>query len=86
MRGEKAARLVERLRNADNVALGGAQRHAEDIFGKVAGLAVDLRIEARISIGVVDNDALAGLKGGADNAMIVEGRISRRRMPCATRE
>ncbi len=72
MLGEDAARLFERLRNTDNVALAGAQRHAEDSLGDIASLAVDRRIEARIDIGVVDNDAPARLKGSADNAIIVE--------------
>jgi hypothetical protein len=66
MLGEDAAGLVERLRNTDNVALAGAQRHAEDSFGDVAGLAVDRWIEARIGIGVVEDDAPACLKSSAE--------------------
>ena len=72
MLGEEPTHFVERLRHTYNVAFGGAQRCAEDGFGDVTSLAVDRWVEARIGVGVVDDDAAAGLECRADDAIVAE--------------
>ena len=85
--GELAvALLVQRLRDADDLAFDGADRRAQDGFGLEAGLLVDRAVEARVGIGVVDDQAFAGGEDVAGDAAGVRRRISRRMSPCATRE
>jgi hypothetical protein len=57
--GELPAALVERLRDADDLALDGADRHAQDVARGEAGLLVDRAVEAVVGVGVGDDQRLA---------------------------
>ena len=64
-------RLVERLRHADDFALHGLDRHAQDVVGGEAGLLVDGTVEACVGIGVVDDQWLAaGIDIAGDAARV----------------
>ena len=52
--------LVQRLHHADHVAIDGAHGHAEDGLGLVAGLLVDVLVEARILVRVGNVDRRVG--------------------------
>ena len=67
---ERPRPLVQHLGDADRVAVAVAQRHAQDIAGAVAGAAVDLRVEARVLVGVGDDLGGAGAEHRAGDAGI----------------
>lgn len=52
---ELARGLVQELRDADLLAAQVEERSAEDALRREAGLAVDLRVEALVGVGVVDD-------------------------------
>ncbi len=62
---ELSAALVQHLGDAYHLALLVADRNAEDVARVVAGVAVDVLIEARVGIGIGDD---LGLAAGEDRA------------------
>ena len=54
--------LVQDLDDADGVSVPVAHRLAEDAAGREAGLLVEAAVEARVLVGVLDVDRLAGLR------------------------
>jgi hypothetical protein len=66
--GEGAVALVEELDHADDLVAARADRGAEDVVGAVAGLLVDLLVEAGVGVGFGDEDRLAAREDGAGDA------------------
>src|SRR5262249_44541137 len=54
-RGKRARALVQHLRNADDLVGAVAQRHTQYAASAIPGAPVDLGIEPRVTVGVVDN-------------------------------
>ena len=60
LRGERAATLVQGLRDTDRPAFLVEDRHAEETAREVAALLVERGIEAQVGVGVRDTDRLSG--------------------------
>ena len=69
---EVARLLVEHLRDADDLAPRGGDRCAHDVAGRVSGLLVDLAVEPRIGVGVVDDQRLVRREDPSGDADVVE--------------
>ena len=67
-----ARALVEHLGDADHDAAGGPDRRAHEVAGRVPGQLVDVAVEPRIRIGVVDDEGLVRGEDPAGDADIVE--------------
>ena len=66
----QAVQLVQALGDADDLVLHRADRHAQDGLGDVAGFLVDVGMEARVRIGVIDDQRLTGLEHRATDAVV----------------
>jgi hypothetical protein len=53
--GESSGAFVERLRDADDLALHCLDRHAKDVARGEAGLLVDRTVEAVVGVGIMDD-------------------------------
>ena len=71
-RRELAVDLVQHLGGADRLALRVLHRRAQDRLGAEARLPVDLLVEARVGVGVLDDLADTAVVDGADDAEVVE--------------
>src|SRR6267142_562363 len=75
---ELALLLVQDLRSADDRALQGAEGDAENGVGDVAGLLVEVRIEALVGISVMNNDAApACIDMSGDTQVIQHAKLAR---------
>ncbi len=86
LRLEGAIALVQHLQHADAPAQLVEHGHAEHAVGVVAGVAVDLGIEARVGVGVGDVDDAPPVKHSPAMPALAGKRISSPSMPPATRE
>ena len=76
--GKGATALVQHLCNADHLAVLVDDGHAQDRAGEIAGLLVESRIEAQISVCVRYIDGLArGEHGTGDTQMIGQADLHR---------
>ena len=66
--GERSAAAVQHLRHADDAAVVAHHRDAQDRPGEEPGLAVELRVEPQVGVGVRDVDGLARREDGAGDA------------------
>ena len=64
--------LVEHLRDADDLAARGRHGCTHDVARRVPGLFVDVSIELRVGVGVVDDQRLPRCEDMSGNADVVE--------------